>query len=42
MYRGLSVSVFRSALLNALFFSLFESSKKAINKLELYEDELAD
>ena len=33
MYRGLGVSMARSCLLNALYFSCFESTKKYINKL---------
>ena len=33
MYRGLGVSMARSCLLNAIYFSSFESIKKYINKL---------
>ncbi|KAF2235131.1 mitochondrial carrier [Viridothelium virens] len=35
MYRGLSVSMTRSAVINAVFFSVFEASKKRINNLEV-------
>lgn len=38
MYRGLGVSMTRSCLINAIFFSVFELMKKQINKLE-YEDD---
>ncbi|KAK5138301.1 hypothetical protein LTR08_003362 [Meristemomyces frigidus] len=34
-YRGLGVSVLRSCMLNMIFFSNFESVKKAINALEV-------
>ena len=33
MYRGLGVSMARSCILNAIYFSSFESIKKYINKL---------
>ncbi|KAK5058207.1 hypothetical protein LTR16_010501 [Cryomyces antarcticus] len=33
-YRGLGVSMLRSCMLNALFFSNFEFVKKRINRLE--------
>ncbi|KZF25517.1 mitochondrial carrier [Xylona heveae TC161] len=36
MYRGLGVSMTRSALVNAIFFSSFEAVKKQINKVEDY------
>ncbi len=34
MYRGLGVSMARSSLVNAIFFSAFESIKKHINAME--------
>ena len=34
-YRGLSVSVARSALINMIFFSMFEAIKKRINAMEV-------
>ncbi len=34
MYRGLGVSMARSCLLNAIFFSSFEFWKKRIDRLE--------
>lgn len=34
MYRGLGVSMGRSAAVNAVFFSAFEFLKKKINNLE--------
>lgn len=34
MYRGLGVSMGRSMLINAVFFSVFEGMKKQINWLE--------
>ena len=34
MYRGLGVSMGRSCLVNAIFFSSFEAVKKRINNLE--------
>jgi Mitochondrial carrier protein len=37
MYRGLGVSVFRSAMVNAIFFSTFEFMKTRINALEVEE-----
>ncbi|KAF1983038.1 mitochondrial carrier [Aulographum hederae CBS 113979] len=37
MYRGLSVSMIRSCMLNAIFFSAFELTKKGINTLDVYE-----
>ena len=40
MYRGLGVSMARSAAINAIFFSVFESVKKMINRMEVEgEDE---
>ena len=37
MYRGLGVSMSRSCLINAIFFSAFELMKKQINRLEVDE-----
>lgn len=37
MYRGLGVSMTRSCLINAIFFSAFELMKKQINRLEIKE-----
>jgi len=37
VYRGLGVSMARSSILNAIFFSTFEYSKKRINRLEIDE-----
>ncbi|KAI9693421.1 MAG: hypothetical protein M1820_009297 [Bogoriella megaspora] len=37
MYRGLGVSMSRSAVINAVFFSVFEFVKKRINRLEIDE-----
>jgi hypothetical protein len=34
MYRGLGVSMSRSCIVNAIFFSAFENLKKRINALE--------
>lgn len=34
MYRGIGVSMSRSAIVNAIFFSVFEFLKKHINALE--------
>jgi len=34
-YRGLGVSVLRSCVINAIFFSSFEALKKRINRLEV-------
>lgn len=34
MYRGIGVSMSRSAIVNAIFFSVFEFLKKNINALE--------
>lgn len=39
MYRGLGVSMARSCLINAIFFSAFEVMKKQINQLEVEEEE---
>ena len=36
-YRGLGVSVARSALINMIFFSMFEAIKRRINEVELSE-----
>jgi len=33
-YRGLGVSVARSAIINMIFFSMFEAIKKHINTME--------
>ncbi|KAF2490689.1 mitochondrial carrier [Lophium mytilinum] len=41
MYRGLTVSMSRSCILNAIFFSLFEYTKKGINRLEINEELLS-
>ncbi|EON62868.1 hypothetical protein W97_02093 [Coniosporium apollinis CBS 100218] len=41
MYRGLWVSMMRSCVVNAIFFSAFEFSKKHINRLE-YDKELLE
>jgi len=38
MYRGLSVSMSRSCVVNAIFFSAFEFMKKRINRLEVNEN----
>jgi hypothetical protein len=38
MYRGLGVSMGRSAAVNAVFFSAFEFFKKRINALEDIDD----
>lgn len=35
MYRGLGVSMSRSMLINAVFFSVFEGMKKQVNWLQL-------
>lgn len=35
MYRGLGVSMSRSCLINAIFFSAFELIKKNINRIEM-------
>ncbi|KAI9664589.1 MAG: hypothetical protein M1821_006035 [Bathelium mastoideum] len=35
MYRGLAVSMSRSAIINAIFFSVFEYSKKRVNSLDI-------
>jgi len=37
MYRGLVVSMGRSCVVNAIFFSAFEFTKKRINRLEIEE-----
>lgn len=37
MYRGLGVSMGRSAAVNAVFFSAFEFFKKKINNLEDFD-----
>ncbi|OCK85337.1 mitochondrial carrier [Lepidopterella palustris CBS 459.81] len=37
MYRGLGVSMSRSCVINAIFFSAFEFTKKRINRLEVDE-----
>ncbi|KAK6825707.1 hypothetical protein PG990_002967 [Apiospora arundinis] len=39
MYRGLGVSMGRSAAVNAVFFSAFEMFKKKINLMKDYDDE---
>lgn len=39
MYRGLGISMLRSCLVNAMFFSGFEFLKKQINKVEVEVDE---
>ncbi|KAF2809343.1 mitochondrial carrier [Mytilinidion resinicola] len=41
MYQGLTVSMTRSCILNAIFFSLFEYTKKGINRLEVNEELLS-
>lgn len=38
MYRGLSVSMSRSCVVNAIFFSAFEFTKKRINRMEVDEN----
>lgn len=42
MYRGLGVSMSRSMLINAVFFSVFEGMKKQVNWLQLDEGETED
>jgi solute carrier family 25 carnitine/acylcarnitine transporter 20/29 len=38
MYRGLGVSMSRSCVVNAIFFTAFEFSKKRINRLTVDEE----
>ncbi|PSN63966.1 mitochondrial carrier [Corynespora cassiicola Philippines] len=38
MYRGLGVSMSRSCVVNAIFFSAFEFSKKRINRMDVDEE----
>ncbi|KAB8596093.1 hypothetical protein FH972_025802 [Carpinus fangiana] len=40
MYRGLGVSMTRSCLINAMFFSVFELMKKQINRLDHLDSDL--
>lgn len=40
-YRGLGVSVMRSALINMIFFSNFELIKKRINQINTEDDPYA-
>jgi hypothetical protein len=38
MYRGLGVSMSRSCVVNAIFFTAFEFTKKRINRMEVDEE----
>jgi solute carrier family 25 carnitine/acylcarnitine transporter 20/29 len=38
MYRGLGVSMSRSCIVNAIFFTAFEYSKKRINQMTVDEE----
>ncbi|PVI07980.1 mitochondrial carrier [Periconia macrospinosa] len=42
MYRGLGVSMGRSCVVNAIFFTAFEFSKKRINRMEVDEELLRE